>query len=45
MNRLTVFVVQIVWLMLLGALAAAFFIQRSLIPLGDYLGPLPLAVV
>ncbi len=45
MSRVSIFVVQIVWLVILGFLAAAFFIQRSLIPLDDLLGSVPLGVV
>jgi hypothetical protein len=45
MSRVSIFVVQIVWLVILGALASAFFIQRSLIPFGDSLGSVPLAVI
>jgi hypothetical protein len=45
MSRISIFVVQIVWLFLLGALAATFFIDRSLIPFGPSLGSVPLAVV
>jgi len=45
MSRLSIFVVQIGWLFVLGALAGAFFIQRSIIPLADSLGSVPLGVV
>jgi hypothetical protein len=45
MGRLGVFLVQIAWLVALGAVAAAFFIHRTFIPLPDHLGPVPLAVV
>ena len=45
MGRTSIFVVQIGWIIVLGALAAVFFIQRSCIPFGDSLGSVPLAVV
>jgi hypothetical protein len=45
MSRLSIFIVQIVWLFVLGALAGAFFIQRGIIPLSDSLGSVPLGVV
>jgi hypothetical protein len=45
MRRVYIFIVQIGWLVLLGALAGAFFFRRSLIPFGDSLGSVPLAVV
>src|SRR5437588_5323406 len=45
MSRVSIFIVQIFWLVLLGALAAVFFINRSLILLPDSLGSVPLAVV
>lgn len=45
MGRIGIFVVQCVWLLVLGTLAAIFFIHRSWIPLGDSLGPIPLAAI
>jgi len=45
MSRVKIFIVQIVWLVLLGVLAALFFYQRSLIPLPNSLSSVPLAVV
>jgi len=45
MTRSVIFVVQMFWLLFLGALAAAYFIQRESIPVGDYLGSVPLGVV
>jgi len=45
-SRVSIFVVQVAWLVALGALAAVFFIQRSLIPIkGDSLGSVPIGVV
>jgi IPT/TIG domain. len=43
MSRVTIFVVQMVWLVILGALAAAYF--SSVIHLQDTLGSVPLGVV
>jgi hypothetical protein len=45
MSRVSIFIVQIFWLVLLGSLAAVFFINRSLILLPDSLGSVPVAVV
>jgi hypothetical protein len=45
MTRVTIFIVQIIWLALLGVLAVVFFSKRSLIPLPDSFGSVPLAVV
>jgi hypothetical protein len=46
MSRVSIFVVQVAWLVALGVLAAVFFIQRSLIPIaGDSLGSVPIGVV
>jgi hypothetical protein len=45
MSRVSIFIAQILCLVLLGTLAAVYFIHRSYIPLGDSLGPVPLAVV
>ena len=41
MSRLAIFIVQIAWMVVLGALACAFFIDRTLIPLADSLGSVP----
>jgi hypothetical protein len=45
MSRTTIFIVQIGWLLILGALAATFFVHRTLIPFKSSLGSVPLAVV
>lgn len=45
MSRNWIFIVQIAWLVVLGTLAAIFFIDRCIIPLPDPLGSVPLGVV
>jgi hypothetical protein len=45
MSRVAIFIVQIAWMVVLGALVSAFFIDRTLIPLADSLGSVPLAVI
>src|SRR5437660_1374882 len=45
MSRISIFVVQIAWLLLLGALAGTYFINHSLIPFGPALGSVPIGVV
>jgi len=45
MSRVAIFIVQIAWMVVLGGLAGAFFIDRTLIPLADSLGSVPLAVI
>ncbi len=43
-SRGAIFVVQIVFLLLLGALAGVYFVDRQLLSLPDSLGPIPLPV-
>ena len=45
MGRTAIFIVQVVWLVVLGTVAYVYFADRNLIPLGDSLGSVPLAVV
>jgi len=45
MSRVSIFIVQVVWLVFLGALATVYFIRRDLIPFSDSLGPVPLVVI
>jgi hypothetical protein len=45
MTRVAIFIVQIVWMVVLGGLACAFFIDRTLIPLAAFLGSVPLGVI
>jgi hypothetical protein len=44
-GRVSIFVVQIAWLVVLGILAGLIFFQPSLLSPGDFLGSVPFAVI